>query len=138
MIGKIPQDFGLPARAWTNPVHRFRSLGTVSYDRPKGIIEAQLKMDSWREGSPATVAFERIPGMALFKVKSYERGHLLARRLGGRGDTDNNLTPVSRAANPGIRDYTEKVVAENWMPPVGIGHGRLGQNVPVSTKVQAG
>ena len=112
MIGKIAQDFGLPALAWTNPVHRFRSLGTVSYDRPKG-IEAQLTMDSWREGSPATVAFEQIPGMVLFKVKGYERGHLLARRLGGHGDTNDNLTPVSRAANLEMRDYAEKVASEN-------------------------
>jgi hypothetical protein len=112
MISIIARDFGLPGLTWVNPVHQFRSSGNASFGRSKG-VRAQLSMDSWREGSPATLAFDQIPGMLLVKEDGYQRGHLLARRLGGPGDTSANLVPVSRAANIEMRDYAETTANEN-------------------------
>lgn len=45
-------------------------------------------------------------------AKGLERGHLLARQLGGSGADRRNLVPLYPAANdPGMRDEEDKIVA---------------------------
>jgi hypothetical protein len=109
MIGDLSRaPFNLTRLRWINPVHRFRRTGVTSHRRTRS-IEAQLCMDSWREGSVASL--DGLAGIRL--LEGYQRGHLLARRLGGKGDTGENLTPISRTTNIEMRDYAEKCANDN-------------------------
>ena len=100
----------LPLTGWVVAQHRASSKGTTSYDRVTG-AQATLCITSWQRGQTAN---GDPPGRTLsgFDGARYERGHLLARALGGTGGNDN-LAMISRAANLEMRDYSELTAREN-------------------------
>jgi hypothetical protein len=77
-----------------------------SYSRP-GQVRAQLTMSSYRYGGAAIIPAESLAGSALVEGQGYDRGHLLAKALGGRGDTRLNLTPLSGPSNQNMNHYAE-------------------------------
>jgi hypothetical protein len=107
LLHLVGEDFGLPGFTWVPPVHRFTPISMRLYGRAES-VSAQLCIDSWRAGSAASVD---IPGITL--RARYERGHLVARALGGPGDSTANLTPISKATNTNMRDFAEKMAREN-------------------------
>jgi hypothetical protein len=116
LLSKIGEEFKLPGLQWIPPKHSFRVVSRGSYDRLRQ-VEATLCMFSYQQGSEATVPFRSIPGMLL--GSRYQRGHLVARVLGGHGDTVDNLTPISPATNQNMRIYAERKIWEQLDPNLG-------------------
>jgi hypothetical protein len=112
-LSAIGNEFHLPGLKWIVPRHSFRVLAHGSYGRLQA-VEAQLCMFSYAQGSEASAPFNSIPGM--FLDEKYQRGHLVARVLGGPGDTPDNLTPISSATNQNMRIYAERQIWEQLNP----------------------
>jgi hypothetical protein len=110
LLHQIGEEFGLPGFTWVSPVHKFTPISMRLYGRAEA-VEAQLCMDSWRHGTPVSVDQKDLPGRLL--RPKYESGHLVAKVLGGPGDTTANLAPISKATNTEMRVYAEKMAHEN-------------------------
>lgn len=100
----------LPLTGWVMAQHAAAPKGMISYGRLSGAT-ATLCVASWRSGRDAS---GDPPGRRLagFDGRRYERGHLLAKALGGTGG-DDNLVMISRDANLEMRDYGERTAREN-------------------------
>ncbi|HWI07405.1 MAG TPA: DNA/RNA non-specific endonuclease [Solirubrobacteraceae bacterium] len=109
-LESLATTHGLPGTGWVMAQHSAAPKGTISHRRQTG-VRAQLCIASWRHGAAAA---GNPPGRrtAGFDGRRYERGHLLARALGGTGG-DDNLAMISDAANREMRDYGERTAREN-------------------------
>jgi hypothetical protein len=106
----LAAEHNLPLTGWVMAQHSAIPKGTISYGRLRG-ASATLCIASWRYGSKAS---GDPPGRRLagYDGRPYERGHLLARALGGTGGNDN-LVMISRGANTDMRTYGERTAREN-------------------------
>lgn len=76
-----------------HPGHGPRALGVATYGRSLGFQVNPLSVTSLDKGGSAQ---DPVPGVRV--LPGYDRGHLVARSLGGPG-TPDNLVPLSKAAN---------------------------------------
>ena len=89
---------------WRRPEHRYSAASVDGFGRATAALGDPISRVSRDRGSAASVD---PPGIRLIALP-YERGHLLARALGGPGNDRANLAPVSAGTNKAMRDGPEK------------------------------
>lgn len=111
-LASIAKEFGIPGLSWVPVKHSFTSTAG-DFGRIRS-INANISMDSLNKGS--SVEVDNIAGIAIAKgnltsfiASNYQRGHLLARVLGGKGSAEN-LTPISAKTNENMRVFAEMQV----------------------------
>jgi hypothetical protein len=94
------ESFGLSRSATDAPLstllhggHGPQPSGVASYGRVKGFRVSPMSVESLDKGGSAR---DPVPGMKV--IPGYQRGHLVAKSLGGPG-TPDNLVPMSRSVN---------------------------------------
>ncbi|MDT3435984.1 DUF4157 domain-containing protein [Haloarcula sp. 1CSR25-25] len=95
------------------PRHRFESGSTDGYKRATGALGDPISKESKGKGSSANVDPAGITILNdVSGISKYERGHLVAKTLGGPGNDRANLTPISPATNIYMRDNPEQAARD--------------------------
>lgn len=109
MMRDMSARFGIPdLSAEPNP-HKVQSRGVDTFGRATWYSGNPVTRWSKKEGSEATIY---IPGRYLKEGGDLERGHLLAKNLGGKGNIPENLYPILKAPNTAMRDGPEAEAAK--------------------------
>lgn len=117
-LSSIAKDFHISGLDWPadGGTDYVASLG--SHKRVSAAT-AKLSILSYKKGR-STTGTENVPGISIISRPGdkYQRGHILARVLGGNNEL-NNLTPLSRDTNQNMRIFAERQIREQLDPGLG-------------------
>nr|WP_232328062.1 hypothetical protein [Kibdelosporangium sp. MJ126-NF4] len=108
LIRDIGVKFQIPGLDFTRPDHNPVPSPLDGYGRATGYSGNPLSRASAKKGSGAS---GYVPGITIPGLGTIERGHLLAKNLGGSGSDRRNLSPIVLTANTAMK-APERQVAD--------------------------